>query len=451
MTSLTKKPVRLGINVVASGRHDAAWKTLDDPRNLSTDIDTFVRIAQVAERGKIDALFLSDGSGGLLSEAYDRPWRALDPLVLHTALSQVTSHIGLVVTASSIYGHPHALARQIASLDYVSKGRSAWNIITSQRPEALAAYGIDGNFGQQDRYERAEEFVNIVARLWESVPTQAIVADKSSGVYLDPAQLRPVDIRGKHFSTKGVLSVPVVPQGRPVLFQAGQSSDSKEFGARWADALFTGQRVLELSQQFYADVKSRAALYGRNPDHLLVMPGLFPVLGGTEAEALRRKSELDDLLDHEKLREDIAVHLAVDPADLSFDKALPFERLAEVEQRVPLASRWVRTQLINAARENGWTVRQLLVQNPTGHRMVTGTPEQIAADILEWVDNGAADGFNLNIDVQTSGLEAVVDELIPVLRKAGRFRQEYTGSTLRDHLGLPTYQVQDTKSEEDSH
>lgn len=453
-TMSNKKPVRLGLNVLASGRHDAAWKTLPDAAKLPTDIDTFVRIAQLAERGKIDALFLADGPGGLVPEAYERPWRAFDPVALNAALSQATHHIGLVVTTTSLFGHPHTVARQISSLDHLSKGRAAWNIITSQAPVALAAYGFDKGFEQQQRYERAGEFTEIVTGLWDSFPWDAVVADPQSGVFVDPAKLHPIDVQGRHFKAAGALSLPTSPQGRPVIFQAGDSEDSKAFGARWADALFTGQRLLEKGQNFYADVKALARGHGRNPDHLLVVPGLFPILGGTQAEARRRKDELDEGLDHTALREELARHLALEPEDLPFDEPLPFDKIEQAESRVPLAARWRRREMIKVldeARRHRWTVRQTLRDNLTGgHRVVVGTPEQVAANIVHWVDSGAADGFNLNIDVQTDGLEAVVDHLIPALQKAGRFRRDYEGTTLRENLGLPLYRTEANRRRADA-
>ena len=432
-----KKAIRLGVNVLASGRHDAAWKTLPDPATISTDIDEFVKIAQVAERGLIDALFLADGPGGLVPEAYSRPWRALDPLTLHAALSQVTQHIGLVVTTTTLFGHPYTVARQIASLDHISKGRAAWNIITSQAPVAQAAYGVDHAFGQEDRYQRAREFVQIVTGLWDSFPGEAIIADAQRNVFVDKQLLRPIDVQGTHFRSAGALSTPVSPQGRPVIFQAGQSEDSKAFGARWADALFTGQRILENGQKFYADVKALAKGFGRNPDQLLVMPGLFPILGSTEAEANRRKDELDEQLDHEGLRRELARHFALDPDDLPLDLPLPYDKIDAAEPNVPIASRWHRREILNEAQLRNWTVRQAVRGNLVGgHRVIVGTPEQVAQDIIHWIDQQAADGFNLNIDVQTSGLQDVVDHLIPELQKAGRYRREYEGSTLRENLGL---------------
>lgn len=433
------KSIRLGVNVLASGRHDAAWKTLPDPETLSTDIDTFIRIARIAERGKLDALFLADGPGGLVEEAWQRPWRALDPLALHAAVSQVTERIGLVVTTSTIFGHPYVVARQIASLDHISKGRAAWNIITSQNGVALAAFGFERGFDQQERYRRAGEFAEIVTGLWDSLPAEAIVADLERHVFVDQTRLRPISVKGRHFASAGCLSAPVGPQGRPVIFQAGQSEESKAYGARWADALFTGQRTFEGARTFYTDVKGLARGFGRDPSQLLVMPGLFPILGSTEAEARRRRDDLDALLDQDFLREELARHLGIDPEDLALDEPLPYARI-EASDAVPIASRWVRRQILSESRKHGYTTRQAMLSNITGgHRMIVGTPEQIADDILTWVDGDACDGFNLNIDIQTSGLEDIVDHLIPILQKAGRYRTEYAGRTLRDHLGLDRY------------
>nr|WP_256375618.1 LLM class flavin-dependent oxidoreductase [Ensifer sp. WSM1721] len=181
------------------------------------------------------------------------------------------------------------MARQIASIDHVSRGRAAWNIITSQNPPALDAYGVEKGWDQAERYKRAEEFVQIVTAFWDSLPEQALVADPQTTVYLDPSRLRRLDYGGTHFSARGASSVPETPQGRPVIFQAGQSSDSRAFGARYADALFTGQRIIEGARAFYSEVKTLAKSFGRNPEHLLVMPGLFSIVASTEEEAKRHK------------------------------------------------------------------------------------------------------------------------------------------------------------------
>lgn len=435
------RPLRLGVNVLASGRHDAAWKTFDDKRHLSTDIDHFVTIAKSAERALLDAIFLADGPGGLVSESYTRPWRALDPAMLIANLAAHTRHIGLVCTTTSLFGHPYTIARQIASVDHMSRGRAAWNVITSQNPPALDAYGVEHGWNQETRYQRAEEFVKIVTAFWDSTPDEAVVADPDTTVYLDPSKLRKLDFRGEHFSARGALSVPETPQGRPVIFQAGQSADSRAFGARYADALFTGQRIIEGARTFYREVKALAAGYGRNPDHLLVMPGLFPILGSTEEEARRHKRALDDQLDSVALRKELARHLAVDPALLAdLDGPIPYAATEANAEQVPVASRWHRNEMLKEAKQNEWNIRELLFSNITGgHRIFVGTPEGFAHDMVHWLDTQATDGFNLNIDVQPTGLDLIADEVIPVLQKLGRFRTAYEGTTLRDNLGLPRY------------
>jgi FMN-dependent oxidoreductase (nitrilotriacetate monooxygenase family) len=437
------KHIRLGVNVMASGRHDAAWKTFGEKRHVSTDIDHFVRIAKSAERGLLDAIFFADGPGGLVSEAYVRPWRALDPMVLVANLAAHTDHIGLVCTTTTLFGHPYTVARQIASVDHLSRGRAAWNIITSQNPPALGAFGVAQGWDQKERYLRAEEFVRIVTGFWDSLPDEALVADAERTVYLDPSRLRPLAFEGRHFSARGALSVPETPQGRPVIFQAGQSADSRAFGARYADALFTGQRLIEGAQAFYSEVKSLARRYGRDPDHLLVMPGLFPILGSTEEEARGRKRALDDQLDAEVLRQELACHLAIDPALLAdLDAPIPYAEIEANEDSVPIASRWHRNEMLKEARHHGWNIRELMFSNITGgHRVHVGTPEGFAKDMLDWIDRSGADGFNLNIDIQPEGLDLIADEVIPVLQGHGRFRREYAGRTLRDNLGLPRFEV----------
>ncbi|WP_085044267.1 NtaA/DmoA family FMN-dependent monooxygenase [Ensifer aridi] len=438
---MSRQHIRLGVNVLASGRHDAAWKTFEEKRHISTDIDHFISIAKSAERGLIDAIFLADNPGGLVNESYTRPWRALDPAVLVANLAAHTEHVGLVCTTTSLFGHPYTIARQIASIDHVSRGRAAWNIITSQNPPALDAYGVEKGWDQAERYKRAEEFVQIVTAFWDSLPDQALVADPDTTVYLDPSHLRKLDYRGTYFSARGASSVPETPQGRPVIFQAGQSSDSRAFGARYADALFTGQRILEGARAFYSEVKTLAKTFGRNPEHLLVMPGLFPILASTEEEAKRHKRDLDDRLDSIALREELARHLAVDEALLhDLDAPIPYEESEANVALVPIASRWHRAEMLKEARQHGWNIRKLLFSNITGgHRVFVGTPEGFARDMLHWIDTKGADGFNLNIDVQPTGLDLIADEVIPVLQKLGRYRTAYEGRTLRDNLGLPRF------------
>ncbi len=432
------KQIRLAINLLASGRHNASWKTLDDPASLSTNIDAFVQIARTAERGLLDGIFLADNYAGLAEESLRRPFRALSPGVLLAALAAHTEHIGLVLTAPALYGSPVTLAREIASLDHVSKGRGAWNIITSQHPHSLAILGLDGELPRSAKYDKADEFVTIVTELWESLPPAAIVADATRSAYIDTDLLRPVDFQGDYYRAAGVLGVTGGYGGRrPVLLQAGASEASKQFGSKWADALFTSHWMKPPAQEFYRDVKQYAAeKWHRDPAQLLVVPGVYPVLGATEAQARLRKADLDDQLDLEYLKGSLAQVLGVDAADLDLSRELPYGKIppSDPDAAAGLAR---REKVVESARARRVTTRQVLLEYITGgHRIVVGTPEQVADDLTDWIDSDACDGFNFNIDRYPDGLDHLVDWLVPELQARGRFRTQYEGTTFRGNLGL---------------
>jgi FMN-dependent oxidoreductase (nitrilotriacetate monooxygenase family) len=431
------KPIRLAINLLASGRHNASWKTLEDPAGLSTDIDVFLQIARTAERGLLDGIFLADNYAGLNEESLKRPFRALDPAVLLAALATHTRHIGLVATVPALYGSPATVARQIASLDHVSKGRAAWNIITSQHDHSLRILGLDSELAQSAKYDKADEFVAIVTQLWQSLPPAAIVADAARSAYVSEDLLRPVDFQGDYYRTAGVLGVTGGYRGRPVLLQAGASELSKQFGSKWADALFTSHWVKASAQDFYRDVKQLAAeKWNRDPDQLLVVPGVYPVLGATETQARQRKAELDDQLDLEYLKGSLADVLGIEPGDLDLSRPLPYDKipLANPGQETGLVR---RAKLVDDARARGVTARQVVLDYITGgHRIVVGTPEQVADDLIDWTDTDACDGFNFNIDRYTDGLDHLVDWLVPELQARGRFRTQYESTTFRGNLGL---------------
>ena len=432
-----KKPLHLAINLLATGRHNASWKTLPHPEKLSTDIDTFIEIAKIAERGKLDGIFLADGHAGVGEENFRRPFRSLTPSVLLAALAAHTKHIGLVVTSPALYGNPATLAREIASLDHVSKGRAAWNIITSQGDEVLQLFGLDSELSQADKYAKAEEFVSVVTQLWDSLPQEALIADRKSGIYIDKAKTHPIDYKGAYYRSAGLLSVPSYGGKRPVLLQAGASALSKEFGSKWADALFTSHWLKGQAQEFYSDVKRLAAQkWQRDPEKLVVVPGVYPVLGSTEAEAIARKAELDELLDLEHIKGRLAEQLGVAPAVLDLSKPLPYDRipLDNPDKDTAIIR---RAKLVEDAKVRNLSTKQVLLNHVTGgHRVIVGTPQQIADDLLGWVDEAACDGFNFNIDRFVDGLDHLVDWLVPELQKRGRFRKEYESTTFRGNLGI---------------
>jgi FMN-dependent oxidoreductase (nitrilotriacetate monooxygenase family) len=432
------KQIRLAINLLASGRHNASWKTLDHPEALPTDIDVFVEIARTAERGLLDGIFLADNYAGLAGESFIRPFRALSPGVLLAALATRTKHIGLVLTAPALYGSPVTLAREIASLDHVSKGRGAWNIITSQHEHSLKILGEGGELSRSAKYDKADEFVTVVTQLWESLPPSAIVADAANHRYIDERRLRPIDFQGDYYQAAGVLGVTGGYGGqRPVLLQAGASDASKQFGSKWADALFTSHWEKPSAQEFYRDVKQYAAeKWRRDPDRLLVVPGLYPVLGSTETEARKRKADLDDQLDLESLKVSLAGLLGVEPADLDLGRELPYGKIPPPDPARP-AGHVRREKVVESARERGVTTKTVLLEYVTGgHRVVVGTPEQIADDLIDWTDTDACDGFNFNVDRYTDGLDHLVDWLVPELQARGRFRTEYEATTFRGILGI---------------
>jgi FMN-dependent oxidoreductase (nitrilotriacetate monooxygenase family) len=431
------KQIRLAINLLASGRHNASWKSLDDPAALSTSIDAFVQIARTAERGRLDGIFLADNYAGLNEESLKRPFRALDPSVLLAALAMHTEHVGLVSTVPALYGSPATVARQIASLDHVSKGRAAWNIITSQHEQTLQILGGLPELSQSAKYDKADEFVTIVTQFWDSLPQDAIVADAARSQYVDTGALRPVEFQGDYYKTAGVLGVTGGYQGRPLLLQAGASERSKQFGSKWADALFTSHWMKSSAQEFYRDVKQLAAeKWNRDPARLLVVPGMYPVLGATETEARQRKADLDDQLDLEYLKGSLAAVLGLDPADLDLSQPLPYDKI-DLTSEGRDGGLIRRGKMVADARQRGITTRQVLLDYITGgHRIVVGTPEQVADDLIDWIDTDACDGFNFNIDRYPDGLDHLVDWLVPEMQARGRFRTEYESTTFRGNLGL---------------
>jgi FMN-dependent oxidoreductase (nitrilotriacetate monooxygenase family) len=418
--------------LMSCGHHEAAWRLPDSDPFANLDLGHWTRLAQLAERGAFDSVFLADAPA-LWGNAAHRPGGALEPTVLLTALAGVTSHIGLIATASTTYNDPFNLARRFASLDHISGGRAGWNIVTTATQAAAQNFGLDEVPGHRERYQRAAEFVDVSVALWDSWEDGAEIGDKATGRYADPARIHPVDFTGRYFRVRGPLNVPRSPQGRPLLVQAGSSEDGREFAARYAEAVFTAQQTLADAQEFYADLKGRAAKRGRDPK---ILPGLVPVIGSTEAEARDLEKELEELIIPEHALAHLAQVLEVPPDTLALDRPLP----ATISARENVRGAQSRYQLIvELARRDQLTVRQLVgrLGGGRGHRTFAGTPEQVADTIEEWSAAAAADGFNVMPAALPSGLETFVEHVIPILQKRGLARTEYAGTTLRDHYGLP--------------
>ncbi|MEU5783431.1 LLM class flavin-dependent oxidoreductase [Micromonospora lupini] len=427
--------LHLNAFLMGVGHHEAAWRLPQSDPFAQTDVAHFTRLARIAERGKLDSLFLAD-SPVLWNSIGRRPGGTLEPTVLLTALAGATSHIGLIATASTTYNEPFNLARRFASLDHVSGGRAGWNIVTTAGEQAARNFNLDRLPAHRDRYERAAEFIEVSRKLWDSWDDRAPLGDKEAGRWGDDDLLYPPEHVGRHFRVAGALNVPRSPQGYPLLVQAGSSEDGKELAARYAEAVFTAQQTLAEAQSFYRDLKQRAAQAGRDPQTIKILPGIVPAIGATEAEARALEDELDRLIKPEYARQQLATTLRVAPEDLDLDKELPADLPSEDEIE-GAKSRY--TLIVTLARRERLTVRQLIgrLGGGRGHRTFAGTPEQVADAIEEWFRAGAADGFNIMPPVLPAGLEAFVDHVVPILQRRGLFRTEYTGTTLRDHYGLP--------------
>ena len=430
-----ERQLHLNLFIQSRGHHEAAWRHPDASTASITDVRYYQGIAQRAEAGLFDSIFFADQLA--LSDDAARTGRVwLDPVTLLPAIAMATSRIGMVATASSTYWEPFNLARQFASIDHISGGRAAWNIVTSWLKPVALNFGRDP-LAHGDRYTVAEEFVQVVKDLWDSWADDAVVDDRERGVWADPARITPIDYQGEYYACTGPLNLPRSPQGRPVLVQAGQSDAGRGFAARLAEAIFTAHLNPDSAREFYADMKKRIAAAGRNPAQVLILPGINPMIADTEAEAIRLMDSLNDLNDPEIGRRTLSARFGgYDFSGLPLDRVLTRADFPDPE--TVEASRSRAISFIDQVEREGLTLRQLLARlaGARGHFSVAGTPEQIADIITDWYENGAADGFNVMPPLFPTQLDAFIEGVIPILQKRGLFRTAYTGSTLREHYGL---------------
>ncbi|MBB3212779.1 FMN-dependent oxidoreductase (nitrilotriacetate monooxygenase family) [Herbaspirillum sp. Sphag1AN] len=434
MTQQTPRQMHLGLFLQGAGHHVAGWRH-PDADSGSENLALLQRAAQTAERAKFDMVFLADG---LTSGADAHPSFAvrIEPLCLLSALAMGTTHIGLAATASTTYSEPFHIARAFASLDHLSNGRAAWNVVTTSYDKSAANFTRGNHPAHEQRYAMAGEFVDVVRGLWDSWQDGAVLRDKSSGVYFDASKVHALNHQGPFFSIRGPLNVSRAPQGHPVLIQAGSSSDGQELAARTAEIVFTAQQTLESAQAFYRDLKSRLRKYGRQPEHLHVMPGIFPVIGSSEQEAQDKYAQLQSWVDTTGELSPGALALLSDRLghDISgYPLDGPLPDLPESNQNKSRAK-----LLTDLARRDNLTLRQLyhVVAGARGHRIVCGTPVQVADALEEWFLKDAADGFNIMPPYFPTGLDEFVELVVPELQRRGLFRTEYQGRTLRAHLGL---------------
>jgi FMN-dependent oxidoreductase (nitrilotriacetate monooxygenase family) len=417
---MSKRTLHLNLNLGASG-HPTAF----------IDGGYFARVAQIAEGGLFDSVFLANISG----LRGGSPAQGLDPIVTLTLMASATSRIGLIGTISATLNHPYSIARWFASLEHVSNGRVGWNVVTTRNKNEGLNYGFDPLPDRETRYARAAESIEVVKALWDSWQPGAIVDEPTGPAHFDTARMKPINYAGEHFSVAGPLQLPSYPRTRPLITQAGGSDEGVEVAAGYADAVFTSQPYLEPAQEYYRDLRAALARNGRDPDSVSVLPGLNPVLVATDEEA-RRLTEGGEGPDPAKQLPGFAQWAGVDPAALNLDGPFPLELLRPSDPTFGSVG-FARSVRLFLEHNRDRPVRELIADRwrsgrAGGHRAVVGTPEQIADDLEQWFVSRAADGFVMGFGRLPHDLEQFIEHVVPLLQKKGIFRREYAEITIRE-------------------
>ena len=434
--SAAPRQIKLGLMYHQAGHHIASWLHPDSWPDCGIDLEKTIQIAKMAEEGLFDLIFEADNLSGERYTPRTLPMTAqamrIDPMTLLTALSAVTEHIGLVCTASTTYDQPYHIARRFASLDLVSGGRSGWNVVTSWNVTETRNFNAVDHLEKDVRYRRAREFVDVVCGLWDSWDPGSKLLDRENCKFFDPDGLHVLNHEGEFFKVRGPLTAYRSPQGQPVVFQAGASDDGRQLAGETAEVIFTAQQSIAAARTFYSDVKERAARFGRDPSHLLVMPGFGVMVAESRWEAEDKYQALQDLIVPDVGVMLLSRYLVWDLSSYDVDGPIP-----ELPENRNIPSRV--TLLVDTARREGLSIRQVYqrIAGGRGHYQVVGSYKDVADTMQDWFESGAADGFNVLPPVFPISLREIVDLLIPELQRRGIFRREYEGRTLREKLGLP--------------
>lgn len=434
----TNKQISLAMLIGgASGGHPASWLHPKANAAGSTDVAYYRSLAQTAERGLFDLFFIADTPAARTDNLH--AWsrfpmfmNVLEPVTLLTALAGATTHIGLGGTVSTSFSEPYNVARQFASLDHISYGRAAWNVVTSANDYAARNFGHSTLPPHALRYEKASEFVDVVNKLWDSWDDDAFVHDRSTGLFFEPTRQHAVHHEGKFFKVDGALNVARSPQGKPVIIQAGASDTGLELAARTAEIVFASASNPQDAKRSYDELKGRMAKYGRHPDTMKILAGLPVMIGSSQQEAEDKYQALQEMIHPDVGRFRLGADLEADLSDLPLDEPIP-------ESRLPKSANLHKAffdGIMKIIREENPTLRQLYLRYERGRKTIKGTPKQIVDVMEQWLEIGATDGFMMQFSTLPDGLEDFVNLVVPELQRRGMFRTEYTGTTLRDHLGL---------------
>jgi FMN-dependent oxidoreductase (nitrilotriacetate monooxygenase family) len=434
-TSTNPRRLRLGAFMRPASIHTGAWRYPGAFPDANFNFAHLKRFAQTLERGRFDAFFMADHLAvlNMPTQALKRSHTAtsFEPLTLLSALAAVTERIGLIATASTTFDLPYHVARRFASLDHLSGGRAGWNMVTTSNPDAARNFGLDDHMEHGERYKRGREFLEVVTGLWDSWADDAFVRDVESGTFFDPAKMHVLDHKGESLSVRGPLNIARPVQGWPVLVQAGSSEAGRQIAAETAEVVFTAQTLLADGKRFYADVKSRMAALGRDPDHLKILPAAFVVVGDSLDEARDKRALLDSFVHYDSGIASLSIALGYDVS--GFDPDGPLPEIPESN-----ASKSSRERVLQWAHREPLSIRQLAqrIGGYSGLEMV-GTPAMIADQMEQWLVEEGSDGFNVMFPYLPGGLDDFVDKVVPELQARGIFRREYEGATLRENLGLP--------------
>jgi FMN-dependent oxidoreductase (nitrilotriacetate monooxygenase family) len=424
----------LNLSLMTPGHFRHAWRLPHADPAAYLDIDHFQRLARVAERASIDAVFLGDGPA-LRGEIEEAPGTGIDPLVLLGNLAAITEKLGVIVTSSTTYNSPYNLARRFQALDHVTKGRAAVNIVTTGTPAAAANYGLTGHPDKETRYRRAWEFLDVVTRLWDGWEPDWLVADKTRGRYADTARIHRIDHEGEFFHVAGPLPVPAGPQGRPVLVQAGGSEGGLRLAGDFADVVFTVAQTTGKAIAFRDDIRQRALAAGRAPDAVKISLGVVVLVAATEAEARRRADELYATLPIGRLTAELLANLGLPDRSFGPDDPISADDLPDTIPTGAFSTGFsVSTRALIAERPS--TPRELVQRGAggSGHRLLIGSAEQVADDLEAWFTAGAADGFTVMPADTAVDFENFADLVVPILQQRGLFPSRYTDPTLRGRL-----------------
>lgn len=436
-----KREMKLSLFIAGTGHHISSWRYPTIPSDGALNLDFIKDLTRKAEKGKFDFVFFADGLS-INKESHPNILVDFEPITLLSNLSDSTTNIGLAGTMSTTYSEPYNSARQLSSLDHLSNGRAAWNIVTTADPESASNFGNAEHMKHEKRYERADEFVHIVKGLWNSWEEDALTRNVKTGEFFNDNKLHSIEHEGDFFSVKGPLSLPMSKQGHPVLIQAGSSPRGQRLAAKYAEVVFTNQVSLEDAKFFYKSIKEQAKAFGRSEDDIIVMPGITPLLGDTDEEARAKYDLLLQLIPLSTGKKTLSRYLNdFNLKNYSFEKPLPknidfsFNRELEIKYEY----------LLTISDEYNFTLGELgqYVASRNGHNYFVGTPEALADHMEVWFKEKGADAFNVMPVTLPEDLNIFVEQVIPILQRKELFRVDYQGMTLRENLGLkiPVNQV----------